>query len=202
MDDVRRLNTDYYNKNAERWSAVKTNSFYHEAGFRKFITHLKSGDSVIDIGCAYGIHVPLFLGIGRNLKYEGFDSSEKMVDLAKSRYPQLSFYVADILDTSNLPKSKFSAFWAGAVLMHIPKEQWGEMLSNIQSLVVSGGVGYFTLPLHRQKEASEMDQRYFSIFEENELNEYLKKHNWQMIEKGDLPMDTKSVWKWYLVRLP
>lgn len=202
MDETRKINTDYYNKNAERWASIKTNSFYHEEGFRKFVKLLKDGNSVVDIGCAYGIHTPLFLGIGRNLKYEGFDISERMVEIAKSHYPQLNFYVADILSRNTLPKNKFDGFWAGAVLMHIPKEQWDEMLTNIESLMVKNGIGYFTLPLNRTNEASENDQRHFSIFEEGELNTYFEKHNWKLIEKGEFPSDVRSIWNWYLVKLP
>lgn len=202
MDEKRKINIDFYNKNAERWASIKTNSFYHEEGFRKFVRLLKDGDSVVDIGCAYGIHVPLFIGIGRNLKYEGFDISEKMIEIATSHYPQLNFYVADILDPETLPKNKFNGFWAGAVLMHIPKEQWDQMLNNIQSLMVKESFGYFTLPLNRPNDPSETDQRHFSIFEESELSSYLEKHNWKIIEKGEFPSDTRSIWNWYLVKLP
>lgn len=197
-----KINTEYYNKYAERWSAVKTNSFYHEKGFRKFISYLKDDDSVIDIGCAYGIHVPLFLGIGRHLKYEGFDISEKMIELAKSRYPQLNFFIGDILDKTTLPSEKFAGFWAGAVLMHIPKEEWGDMMTNIEMLTMKNGIGYFTLPQGRPNEASEEDQRHFSIFEREELDKIFKDRNWQIIETGEFPFDTRSIWNWYLVRLP
>lgn len=202
MDEPRRINIDYYNSNAVRWAAKKTNSFYHEEGFRKFVNLLDDNDSVVDIGCAYGIHVPLFLGIGRKIQYEGFDISEKMVELARSRYPQLDFSVADILEKSTLPQKKFNGFWAGAVLMHIPKNQWDIMLSNITDLVREGGYGYFTLPRNRPNEVSETDQRYFSIFERGELETYLDRHRWNILEMGSFPMDTGSLWDWYLVELP
>lgn len=201
MDETRRINTDYYNKNAERWAAIKTNSFYHEEGFRKFASLLNEGNSVIDIGCAYGIHVPLFLGIGNKLKYEGFDISEKMIEMAQSRYPQIKFSVGDILDKTTLPKKKCDAFWAGAILMHIPKSQWDEMFNNIQDLINSGGTGYFTLPTDRPGEASEEDQRHFTILKEDELNDFLKNKGWKILEKGDFPSDNRSMWNWYIVKM-
>jgi trans-aconitate methyltransferase len=108
----------YYEERAKFWVSTKTDSFIHEEAFRRFEALLKQGDRVLDIGCAGGIHVPLFLGIGRKLKYEGMDLSQSMIDIAKSRYPQLEFTVGNILSFE--PKYKISALWAGAVLMHIP----------------------------------------------------------------------------------
>lgn len=62
---------EYYNKNAEKWAEKKFHSFYHEKEFRMFCSYFNTGDRILDIGCANGIHVPLFLGIGRDIKYEG-----------------------------------------------------------------------------------------------------------------------------------
>ncbi len=202
MDESRKYIADYYNKNAERWSATKTDSFFHEQGFRKLVAILKDGDSVIDIGCAYGIHVPLFLGIGSHLQYEGFDISEKMVELAQSRYPQLSFKVADILNKETLPDKKYDAFWAGAVLMHIPREHWEQLFNNVKNLVKSGGIGYFTLPTVRPNEASEDDQRHFTLMGEEELAGFLKERNWEVLDKGGFTSPNKAIWRWYLVKLP
>ncbi len=202
MDTARKTNTDYYDKNAEWWASKKTNSFFHEEGFRKFHSLLEDGDTILDIGCAYGIHVPLFLGIGRNLNYEGFDISEKMVEIARSHYPQLEFSVADILSPGSLPQKKFEGFWAGAVLMHIPEEQWEEMLTNIENLSKPGAIGYFTMPDARPNEVSDEDQRHFSIIPKEHLEEMLKKRGWEFIERGGFPQDPRDIWNWYLVRLP
>jgi len=202
MDPTRKTLTDFYNKNAEWWAFKKTNSFYHEEGFRKLHSLLKDGDSVIDIGCAYGIHVPLFLGIGRNLRYEGFDISEKMVGIAHSHYPQLPFSVADILAADSLPKKKFEGFWAGAVLMHIPEEQWGALLTNIEGLSTAGAIGYFTMPNARPNEASEEDQRHFSLMAQEQVEQVLAKRNWKILEYGGFPDDPRGIWQWYLVQLP
>ena len=202
MDEARKINTDYYNKNATVWTAKKTNSFFHEEGFRKFHSSLKDGDSVVDIGCAYGIHVPLFLGIGRNLNYEGFDISKEMIEIAQSHYPQLAFSVADILSPNTFPKKKFEGFWAAAILMHIPEEQWGEMLTNIENLSTPGAIGYFTMPLTRPNEASEIDQRHFTIMTEEHLKEILQNQGWKLLESGDFSKESKAIWHWYLVQLP
>jgi trans-aconitate methyltransferase len=199
--DANQINKDYYNRNAEKWAVNKTDSFFHEQGFRKLLDHLKDDDSVIDIGCAYGIHVPLFLGIGRALKYEGFDISESMIKLAKSRYPQLNFFIADLLDKETLPNKKYNAFWAGAVLMHIPSEQWDNMFDNIETLAPSG-FGYFSLPTVRPNESSDDDQRHFTLLSEEETIQYIRNRGWQLVGRGGFTSPNKAIWKWYLVKLP
>ncbi len=202
MDETRKVLATYYDKNAEWWTSKKTNSFFHEEGFRRFHAQLKDGDAVLDIGCAYGIHVPLFLGIGRNLSYEGFDLSENMIAIARSRYPQLQFSVADLLSPETLPQKKFEGFFAAAVLMHIPEEQWGTMLSTIEGLSRPGAIGYFTMPSARPNEASEEDQRHFSIIPKEKLQAMLIARSWEFIETGGFPDDPRGIWNWYLVRLP
>lgn len=202
MDDAQEITANYYNEKAHAWSASKTNSFFHEEGFRKFCALLEDGDEVIDIGCAHGIHIPLFLGIGRALRYEGLDISEKMIEIARGRYPQLSFSVGDILSPATLPQKKFDGFWAAAVLMHVPEEQWRDMLTNIQNISKPNAIGYFTLPSARPSAASATDQRYFSIIPEDRLKEMLQGHKWDLLESGGFPNDVQSVWHWYIVRLP
>lgn len=202
MDSTRKTIIDFYNQNAEWWASKKTNSFYHERGFRKFHSLLKDDDSVLDIGCAYGIHVPLFLGIGRNLNYEGFDISGKMIDIARSHYPQLSFFIGDILSAGTLPQKKFEGFWASAILMHVREEEWEEMLTNIENLSKSGAIGYFTLPDVRPNEASDKDQRHFTFIPRERLEDSLIRRGWKFIEQGSFPDDPRNIWRWYLVQLP
>jgi len=196
------LTSDYYNENAALWTAKKTDSFFNEAEFRTFISYLNSGDTVIDIGCAGGVHVPMFLGIGRHFHYEGFDISTEMVKIAKSRYPQLSITVGNILDRATLPNKKYDAFWAAAILMHIPEESWDVMLDTIQKLCVPGAVGYFTLPNERPNQSSDEDQRHFSILTKDRLHEVLSERGWKILKEGPVLKDRTGVWQGYLVRLP
>lgn len=193
---------DYYNLIAKIWTSTNSNSFFHEDEFREFNSHLKTGNLVIDVGCASGVHAPLFLGLGQKLEYEGLDISDKMIEIAKSRYPQLNFFVADILDRESLPNKKYDAFWAGAVLMHVPQEQWSVMFDNLQSLVKHGSLGYFSLPTFRPSEPTEIDQRHFTLMDDKETVNFLKEKNWQVIAKGLLKTKSKADWRWYLVKTP
>lgn len=118
----------FYNKNAALWSSRKTDSFHHELTFMKIISLWPEKASIIDIGCASGIHVPLFLGMGHKLRYFGIDISKAFLKIASRRYPTLTFAQGNILEKESLPKKKFDGFWAAAVLMHVPLEGWGKCL--------------------------------------------------------------------------
>lgn len=202
MSNIQDIHQDYYNKNASKWAALKTNSFYHEDNFRKFIKYFNDGDSILDIGCGWGIHIPLFLGIGRKLKYEGIDISEEMIKIAQSRFPQLDFSVVNILDKNFLPKKKFNGFWASAILMHIPKEDWLKLLDNLEKITVSGGIGYLTL-LNEKFEEDPTDPRYFEIISDERFKEIITPRNWKILEQGEFPKTIQNRgWRWYIIKLP
>jgi SAM-dependent methyltransferase len=55
---------------------------------------LRSGNTVLDLGCGDGIAAGPLLAYG--LRYSGVDSSEQMVEVARRRYPGLSFEVGTI----------------------------------------------------------------------------------------------------------
>jgi len=192
---------DFYNQNAKAWGAEKNNSFYHEEEFRKFLTYLKPGDSVLDIGCANGIHVPLFLGLGRSLSYRGIDISDTFIAIAKERYPQLQFATADLLDADSLPRQKFDAFWAAAVFMHIPESEWPEMMANVESIMKPGAIGYITVPQERFSK-KENDPRHFSIFSIESFTELIGLRGWKVLDRGHKGTTSTNDWLWFIVQLP
>lgn len=192
----------YYDKNALKWDATRHNSFHHEEQFKKFIKHLRPGGQIIDIGSANGIHVPLFLGLGRKLKYEGIDISKNFVKIAKFRYPQLSFKVADIAERKTLPKKKYDGFWSAATLMHVPKNEWPKMLGNIENLMKKGAVGYITLPKKHPNPASQKDGRHFTYFTNKKFKNLISPRNWKILHSGILHgTKVKNNWLWFIVKL-
>lgn len=203
MDKVQKINKDYYDNNALKWASSKTDSFKLEENFKKFIKYLKTGGSVLDIGCSNGIHVPLFLGIGRELKYEGLDISKKLLSIARSRYPQLKFRYGNIIDRATLPKKKYDGFWAAFVLMHILEENWEVMLNNFEFLIKKGGVGYLTLPEARPFPESEVDMRHFNLFNDKKFRKIAESRNWKILHFGKFLSSNKTAtWLWYIVKLP
>lgn len=195
----------YYNKHAKWWTKTKTDAFHHETQFRKFVDLLPKKGAVLDIGCAAGQHVPLFLGIGRHLTYHGMDISDAFLTIARSRYPQLKFTKGDVSDRTSLPRKKFDGFMASAVLMHVPIEKWPDMLTAIESRMQPGAIGYITLPVAHPsgKERAKQDPRHFTLLDMRAQKKWFADRGWTIREYGKLDGFTqKGVWRWYLVQLP
>jgi 2-polyprenyl-3-methyl-5-hydroxy-6-metoxy-1,4-benzoquinol methylase len=194
----------YYNQKFQNWTDRKTNSFHHEKPFTKLVTLWPQKGRIIDIGCAHGICVPMFLGIGQKLEYYGIDISTAFIKVAMRRYPQLPFALGNIADKQTLPKKKFDGFWAAAVLMHVPFSKWDEMFTNVESLCKPASYGYISLPIaHPSKTPSEGDIRHFTILTEDEQRTYIKSRGWKIKHSGVLDgFTTESVWRWYIVQLP
>ena len=198
MDEIKK----YYDDHGKEWSESRVNPFFHENTFKKFLQYTESGDNILDIGSANGIHLPLFLGLGYKLNYEGIDISETLISIAQSRYPRESFLLGDILDRTTLPSRRYDGFWCSAVLMHVPKNLHKQMIENIQSLLKPGAYGYITLPERRTKELEPNDNRHFELFTQDEVVELFESHNWKLIDKGVLDDSPRNLWNWYIVQLP
>jgi len=203
MDEIT-ITKKFYDKYAQHWIDTKTNSFIHEKPFATLMTVWPTKAQIIDIGCAAGIHVPLFLGIGHGLKYHGLDISKTFLKVATRRYPQLKFSLANIADRNTLPTGKYTGFLATAILMHIPFPDWDTTFENIERLVQPGSYGYVTLPIaHPSAEKADTDVRHFTILSAAEQIAYFKKRNWKIIKKGSLDgTSTAAVWHYYIIQLP
>lgn len=195
----------YYERRADHWAATKTDSFFHEEEFRRFMGELAPIDAnVVDIGCAGGLHVPMFLGMGRELKYTGVDISQSFLAIARRRYPQLTFYEGDLTEISSLPAGRFDAFWCAATLMHVPRMYMHLAARNIGHICRPQAIGYVTLPKqHPSGERAHSDPRHFEIMSPAEQRRLLQEFGWNILyetEKGGF--HSSGIWQAYIVQLP
>lgn len=98
----------------------------------------QKGEKVLDSGCGNGRFYPLLKEKG--VKYFGADNSEKLVAIAKNKYPEADFIVADAL---KLPfeDNYFDKIFSIAVLHHIPsKELRLEFLEEAKRVLKKDGV--------------------------------------------------------------
>lgn len=179
---------DTYNKIAEDWYHEVLVYKWWEAVTKKFMSFLKKGDSILDIGCGPGITSNLFIENG--FKVLGIDFSEKMIEIAKNKVPEGSFLTLDLKDINKL-KDSFDAIYMKAVLLHIPKRDVGEKLENVAKLLKKGGYLYIAVKEKRPngvEEEIKVDNDYgykveifFSYFTQEEIKLYLERLNFKVV---------------------
>ncbi|HLC89835.1 MAG TPA: class I SAM-dependent methyltransferase [Patescibacteria group bacterium] len=170
-----------YNKIAEHWDKDHEKDTWWIHGTDKFISLLKPGSLVLDVGCGSGQKAEYLVNHG--LKIVGTDFSEKMIELAKQRVPNADFFVHDLYEIKNLPYD-FDAIYANAVLLHVPKKDVTPVIRGFISKIKPGGYLYIKVKQIKpgQKEErmeKENDygldyERFFSYFTLEEIIGYLK----------------------------
>jgi len=79
--------------------------------------HADPGDRVLDSGCANGRFFEVLQG--KQVDFYGIDFSERLIEIARKRYPQGNFKVSDALRTP-FPEDYFDKVYSISVLHNIP----------------------------------------------------------------------------------
>jgi predicted TPR repeat methyltransferase len=106
------------------------------------------GDRVLDLGCGAGRFA---LRVGRDAgMYVGVDASAAMIEVARSKCPDLNFVVADLIDFVSKPSTWDVILLMGNVLdcLH-PHGRRAEVLGRCADLLSEGG--YFVGSSHLTK---------------------------------------------------
>lgn len=101
------------------------------------------GERVLDLGCGNGRLLEI-LG-EKPIEYFGLDTSEKLIEIAKKKYPQDRFEVGDIL---KLPYSDnfFNKVFAIRILHHIPSKAFRlRAIEEIKRVLKPGGILILTV---------------------------------------------------------
>ena len=108
---------DDYNAIAEDFSSSRY-SIWPELNI--FGAYIENGNRVLDLGCGNGRLVELFKD--KNIDYLGIDNSEKLIEIAKTKYPNARFQSVDALKLP-FPDNYFDKIFSIAVLHHIPSSE-------------------------------------------------------------------------------
>lgn len=139
-DYLSKKTKDDYNLIAEDFS--NTRSFIPE-GLRLFSKYVENGDKILDFGCGNGRLIEIFND--KKIEYIGTDNSEKLIEIARKKYPRHKFMVAPDL---NLPFSDnyFDKVYSLAVFHHIPSEEFRlQFLNEIKRILKPGGLLVLTV---------------------------------------------------------
>lgn len=168
-----------YNKIAADWYKDHGNDDWWVEGTDAFISALKQGASVLDVGCGAGVKSNYLSKKG--LTVLGIDFSEKFIELAKQKAPLASFEIMDMKEVVNL-KRQFAGVFAQSSLLHIPKKEVMDVIKGLVAVLESEGYLYAAVkgmrPDSKEEEVVEENdygysyQRFFSFFSMTELETY------------------------------
>ncbi len=193
-----------YNLIAEDFSRTRSR-IWPEVAF--LFDDLKPNEKVLDLGCGNGRYHNLIKEKGS--EYIGVDNSEKLVEIARKKYPETSFLKIDSL---NLPfdKNSFDKIYSIAVLHHIPSKEFrsiflkearrilkpnGQIIVTVWKLQngLSSIFKYAFLKLVGKSKLdfgdvfepwSDKTERYYHLFSKRELIRLFKKSGFKIKEVG------------------
>ena len=128
---------------AERYAAEQEKSEYadvNRAVVRRRFQQMH-GERVLDLGCGYGWYTDYFNGIGA--RAVGVDGAEAMIRIARERYPDGDFSVADLAKPLPFGSAAFDLVFCNQVLMDI--ERIEDLLRECHRVLKDGGVLYCSI---------------------------------------------------------
>ncbi|MFH1620955.1 MAG: class I SAM-dependent methyltransferase [Patescibacteria group bacterium] len=180
-----------YNSIAEDWHKDHAQDDWWVHVTDKFISFLRAGDSVLDIGCGAGTKSKYLMEHG--LRVTGIDFSEKMIEIAEREVPTGTFKVLDLNEVNKLEDS-FDGIFMQAVLLHVPKKEAGECIRKAAERLRGGGFFYVGVkeikPGRAEEEmVSENDygypyERFFSYYTKDEMESCFRDVDLEVVYSG------------------
>lgn len=132
-----------WNNTAERYTNEQEKSEYTENNKRIVKERFQdlSGQKILDLGCGYGYYTDYFAGIGADVS--GVDGSDKMIEIARSYYPDCSFAVCDITEKLPFSDNSFDLIFCNQVLMDV--EDVESVFSECYRILKTHGIFYYSI---------------------------------------------------------
>lgn len=107
-----------YNLLAEDYA--RTRAFIPE-DIRSLGEYALPRETILDMGCANGRLFEVFQG--KEIDFLGIDASEKLIEIARKKYPQAKFLIANALSLP-LPDNHFDKVYSISVIHNIPSKEF------------------------------------------------------------------------------
>lgn len=154
----------------------------------EFLELLPTNGKILDVGCGNGVD-------SINVKNKGFDvvgvdMSDKMLDIARSKYPGIDFRLGDMRKL-DFDEDEFDGIIASCSLIHIPKKDVPKTLEQFATFLKQGGVIYIQLQSGKSEELFidepfKPDERLFlNIISSDEIELLLKDAGFQIVRKHE-----------------
>ncbi len=105
------------------------------------MSYLAPGAKILDLGCGMGEPIAKYF-IDNGYQLTGVDGSQKLIELAKARFPKNKFIVGDMREL-NL-KEKYDCIIAWHSFFHLPQDDQRKMFQTFKNYMNQNGVLLFT----------------------------------------------------------
>lgn len=131
-----------YDQMADKFSGTRKN-FWADLEFIK--NYIDNGDNVLDFGCGNGRLLEILKD--KKINYTGADISQKLIELAKRKYPEFSDNFSKISGQSSLsfPDNFFNKIISIAVFHHFPEKYAKDMAKELYRIIQPGGAAIITI---------------------------------------------------------
>ena len=133
---------EYYDDFAEKWAE----KWYEDESLlpylKQFIEYLPKGARVLDLCCGAGYESMRMNNLGVNVV--GVDLSEKSIELAQKRNPEISFYVKDMIK-SYADLSLFDGLACIAGLIHLPENMLELAFKNMHEVLKDNAYAFIVV---------------------------------------------------------
>ncbi len=148
-----------------------------------FMSRIPLGAPVLDAGCGNGAYSRY---LSDNFKVIGVDISEKQIELARKNAPKALFICKDMTKIT-FPDRYFDGILSFYSIIHVPRDEHYDLLSNFYRMLKVNGVVLLTFHLTDDPESYNPDffiggvKMYWSGFEEKVNLSMLKKVGFKII---------------------
>ena len=169
-----------YQRHAEYWDRVRGRDLFEKEWLDRFITLLRPGASILDIGCGSAEPISRYF-IEKGYNVTGIDSSSALIDMCKSRFPDQEWIVSD-MRTLCLDR-RFEGILAWDNLFHLCPEDQRQMFPVFRSHAASKGALMFTSgPSHGEAIGTfQGEQLYHGSLDETEYRSLLNENGFDVL---------------------
>ena len=160
--------------------------------YDEFLSHVRPGGRVLDVGCGSGRDLRIFRS--RGFDAVGMDASNALVQLARefSGASCTSMRFEDVRF-----RESFDAVWACASLLHVPKRRLIPILRRLRRSLIGKGVLFASVKLG-QGEVLDADGRFFAYYQPDEFAKQVERAGFDVdrvwISEDSLLYRTQTRW--------
>lgn len=132
---------DLYERHAHEYDHDRGRSLQERAWLDRFLTHVRPGGTVLDLGCGMGDPIARHL-IDRGFRVVGVDGAPTMIDLCRTRFPDSEWLVADMRELEL--DRRFEGILAWDSFFHLDTDDQREMFQRFARHAQSGAPLMFT----------------------------------------------------------